>query len=410
MNRNNTAIVAAIVSLFHFFPVAGRAAEGPAPSCAELPALKGASGAGLTALLHDPDPRVRACAIRAAGETKDPLAETALLNNVASYLAGGKKSVYETDLKARLRALDSIWALGEIGNPETMDRLLPFYYESDDTVRINIVISVGKMKKATAAPVWLRAVAANPAETAVVRAAAFEMLDYQGKESSLPGLLPSAVDGIEKGDILYTGGVTGTFTSWLTPDMPVGHTGLFAGVEYRNGRIHVKIADCVPNYFNPGGVRNIDTFKKFTLQYNYAFYGNRTSAVRPTPAQRELLVRTALEMGGRGLRYSNLHFLQKGPEIFDCVGYTEYLYELVGLNPTDNSLETGWGWPLTPLEQFEGTVSNARVRAAPAMAGRPARALNAMLLDNFSALQSAFDAGGTLEQLEVPEAREAAGF
>lgn len=43
---------------------------------------------------------------------------------------------------------------------------------------------------------------------------------------------------------------------------------------------------------------------------------------------------------------------------FDCVGFVERIYEDIGLNPTPNSYESGWGWPLTPREQRDsGTAA-----------------------------------------------------
>ena len=132
----------------------------------------------------------------------------------------------------------------------------------------------------------------------------------------------------------------------------MGHAGLFIGTEAKDGKIKVVIADCVPDFFKPGGVRNIDSWHNFTHDFMYPYYGSRTTPVKPTPEQRERIAKLAIEMGNKGLTYSDTHFSQKGPVKFDCVGYTEFLYEAVGLNPTENSYETGWGWPLTPWEQF----------------------------------------------------------
>ena len=62
------------------------------------------------------------------------------------------------------------------------------------------------------------------------------------------------------------------------------------------------------------------------------------------------------------VRYDGNHLNQKGKVVqriggyweFDCVGFTERIYEDIGLNPTSNSYESGWGWPLTPGEQRSG--------------------------------------------------------
>jgi hypothetical protein len=59
------------------------------------------------------------------------------------------------------------------------------------------------------------------------------------------------------------------------------------------------------------------------------------------------------------VEYDGNHLNQKGKYFsgnggyweFDCVGFTERIFEDIGLNPTSNSYETGWGWPLTPGEQ-----------------------------------------------------------
>jgi hypothetical protein len=73
------------------------------------------------------------------------------------------------------------------------------------------------------------------------------------------------------------------------------------------------------------------------------------------------------------VRYDGNHLNQKGKWFsgsggyweFDCVGFTERIYEDIGLNPTANSYESGWGWPLTPGEQRGGAnvvVANTLLR------------------------------------------------
>jgi hypothetical protein len=66
------------------------------------------------------------------------------------------------------------------------------------------------------------------------------------------------------------------------------------------------------------------------------------------------------------VRYDGNHLNQKGAWFsngsyweFDCVGYTERVYEDIGYNPTDNSYESGWGWPLTPAEQRNSSFLQA---------------------------------------------------
>lgn len=279
----------------------------------------------------------------------------ALLANIENYQAAARtpnKGVYEDNLKARLKAIDSIWSLGEIGDPRLMTSLKKFYAESDDVIKMNIIISMSKLKKTDKAGPYVFDIAANPRETEVVRALAFEVLELIKYPSTVINLTRSAEVGIDKADLLYTGGITGSISGWVSPDLPVGHAGLFIGTEAKDGKIKVVIADCVPDFFKPGGVRNIDSWHNFTHDFMYPYYGSRTTPVKPTPEQRERIAKLAIEMGNKGLTYSDTHFSQKGPVKFDCVGYTEFLYEAVGLNPTENSYETGWGWPLTPWEQF----------------------------------------------------------
>lgn len=287
-------------------------------------------------------------------------AEKHFLQTVETYLSSVRstKGIYEDNLKARLKAIDSIWALGELGNPRLMSKLARFYVEADDVVKMNLIISVGKLEKNTKAGPYLFDIAANPLETEAVRSVAFEMLEHIGYPSTVINLQRSEKVGIEKADLIYTGGIVGTISGWFSPDLPIGHAGLFVGTEVKDGKIKPVITDCVPNNFKPGGVRNIDSWYNFTHHYKFPFYGNRTTSPRPTAEQRDAIAKLGLEMGAKGLKYNDSHFSQKGPEEFDCVGYTEFLYESIGLNPTDNSYETSWGWPLTPWEQFIAVKPN----------------------------------------------------
>lgn len=308
-------------------------------------------------------PETSAFIQQALSQANDPSTREAaldsLLANIENYQeTQDNKGPYENNLKARLKAIDSIWTLGEIGDPRLMGKLSKFYTEADDVVKMNLIISMGKLKKNQKSGPYIFDIAASAQENAVVRAVAFEMLEHIGYPSTVIGLTPSKNAGIEKGDMIYTGGIVGTIGSWGNPDLPIGHAGLFAGTEIKNGRINVIITDCVPNNFKPGGVRNIYSWKNFTHQYMYPYYGNRTTPVKPTAEQRERLVKLGLELGAKGLKYSNTHFSQKGPLLFDCVGYIEYIYEQIGLNPTDDSYEYGAGWPLTPWEQFAATRPN----------------------------------------------------
>lgn len=326
----------------------------PDSRCMAVKALGAGGGAAdreMARLLNDPDPAVRACAIRAAGEARNEFAVEALLANLDDYRAGsGNRGLYEDGVKARLKAIDSVWSLGEIGDPRLMDEFSKAYTQADDIIKINLIVGMGKLKKNEKAGPYIYNIAADVKETEVVRAAAYEMLEHLGYPA--PAASRSASVGMEKGDLIFTGGIVGTVSGWVSPDMPVGHSGIFAGTEIKDGRLRVVIADCVPNFFKPGGVRNIYAWHNFTRQYEFPFYGNRTSKIKPTPAQRDQIVKLGLAMGKLGLKYK---LFKKGPVEYDCVNYTEFLYEKAGLNPTDNSYESGAGWPFTPWEQFEAT-------------------------------------------------------
>ncbi len=159
---------------------------------------------------------------------------------------------------------------------------------------------------------------------------------------------------IEKGDIIYTGGQTGWPLGWIN-ELALGHTAIFTGFEEKNGRTVMGIVDSVPNYFKYGGIRK-SSMRRFTHNFSYPYYGNRTTKQKPTKKQREQIVAMALSKVGGD--YNLSHLSPKGPDSYDCVGISEAAYESVGLNPTPDKLESGWGWPLTPAEQFENTIAN----------------------------------------------------
>lgn len=381
-------------------------AAGADVRCAAITALAeggGEASRDLAALVSDPDADVRACALRAASGSGNEFAVEALLATVETYQASGSnKGAYEEKLKERLKAMDAIWALGELGNPALQSRLEKFYAQADTVQKVNLVISMGRLKKGANAGPYLYKIAADPKEAEVVRAAAFEMLDLLGLPAALPGLVRSEA-GIDKADLIFTGGIVGTVSGWVSPDFPIGHAGVFAGTELKNGRINIVIADCVPNNFKPGGVRNIYSWYNFTHQYNFPFYGNRTTPVKPTPAQRDRIVSLGLELGAKGIKYNDTHFTQKGPAEFDCVGYTEFLYESAGLNPTPAKLESGLGWPLTPFEQFAATRPSAPAHGPAPLPGDGHNAVpgQAVLNSAFGALTGAFGMKG-VQPLEIP--------
>jgi len=353
----------------------------------------------LAALINDPDPSVQSCAIRAAGENKNEFAADALLANVDQYQAETRgRGPYEVNLKARIKAIDSIWSIGEIGSPAVTGKLLKYYEESDTIVRINIAISAGKTK-AEFTKKFLYTLAGNTQENSVVRAAAYEMLEQNKAPAPAPGV--SLTEGMEKGDLIYTGGIFGIPQDWIG-DMPVGHAGLYGGTEVRDGKLVVVIYDCVPDNFEPyGGVRKIFSFYNFTHHNTYAFYGNRVTKVRPTAEQRDQIIQAAIAKLGH--HYSDTHFSQKGPEDFDCVGYTEYAYEAAGLNPTPDDQETGWGWPLTPAEQYAATVANTKFAPPLVLAGNdsPKAPSQEIMTRNVDALMSSY---GQKAPAQLPEA------
>ncbi|MBI4656707.1 MAG: HEAT repeat domain-containing protein [Elusimicrobia bacterium] len=304
---------------------------------------------------------IKSCAIQAIREQKGPYAVDKLLDNIDDYVRDQKhKGAYEENLKKKLKAIDSIWALGEIGDPIVMSSLLNFYDESDETVRMNIIISIGKFKTKGARNI-LEILIKSSNETVVIKSMAFEMLDeMKGSPENLIMAQPSP-SSIRSGDLIYSGGLTGA-PLIITGELPVGHAGIFAGTEIENGKITPVIADCVPNWFKPyGGVRKIIKWKHFLHNYKYPFYGNRTLKMPPDEKQRQDIVQIALQMAAAGFKYTEKHLQQKGPELYDCVGFTEAVYERAGMNPTPNEKESGWGWPLTVAEQFESTVSNSLI-------------------------------------------------
>ncbi len=394
----NLSLTAALISI----SVSAYAAD----PCA---AIKAMTPEKLAAAVNDPNPEIQSCAIRAAGESRNELAAEALLANVSEYQAASRsRGPFEDNLKARLKAIDSIWSLGEIGSPKVMARLMKLYKGSDDTLKINIAVGAGKTKSKGAED-FLYGIAGNPSEDNVVRAAAYEMLgDRRGPAPDL-----SAKNGMEKGDIIFTGGVFGIPQDWIG-DLPIGHVGLYGGTEVKDGKIVVVIYDCVPDNFKPyGGVRKIFSFTNFTHQNHYAFYGNRVPDKRPTAEQRDLIIKAAVSKLGH--HYADAHFSQKGPDIFDCVGYAEYAYEAAGLNPTPNDQETGWGWPLTPAEQFAATFPNNRagVEQTPAAGGTiiiPSQEIivpqQAIITQAGAALQNAFG----LQVQDLPEVNMNIGF
>ncbi|HBE88676.1 MAG TPA: hypothetical protein DDW67_06005 [Elusimicrobia bacterium] len=356
----------------------------------------------LAASALDPDAGVRICATRQLGLQKNEHAVPLLVANIDSYLGGsGNKGAYEDDFRARMSAINSIWALGEISSPKVMGELRRIFSSSDEVFKLNIAFSAGKQETSKAAP-FLRDIAGSVNETEPVRSAAFEVLERLGQAGgvqSSPSAVPSAM---KKADLLYTGGQTGTISDWFTDMLPIGHTGIYGGTKIEDGKILPVIYDCVPNYFKPGGTRTVGWYH-YTHHFNYPLYAVKTTRTPPTDRQREAIIRTALALQGKD--YGLSHTEQKGPDTFDCVGFSEYAYEQAGLNVTPDEQETGWGWPLTPAEQYDAAV-NVRAPAPGVWAQQTPSGVVApnpgIITGAFGALNSAFGSGSSVQLPDVP--------
>lgn len=351
------------------------------------------------------DPGVRACASRQLGLQHNEHAVPLLVASIDSYLGGaGNKGAYEDDFRARMAALDAVWALGEINSPVVMKELQRLYRSSDEVFRLNIAFGAGKQGVEKAAA-FLRAVAVNVNETEPVRSAAFEILDRLGRSEGLSAAPSVVSSAITPADLLYTGGQTGTISEWFADMLPIGHTGIYGGTRIEDGRILPVIYDCVPNYFKPGGVRTVGWYN-YTHHFKHPLYAVKTSKTPPTAAQRETILSVARELQGKD--YGLTHVQQKGPDTFDCVGYSEHAYERAGINVTPDEYETGWGWPLTPAEQYDFAVNvGARPGAWAQQTPSGIIAPNpGIITGSFGALGAAFGSGSAVEPPEVPSIPE----
>ncbi len=120
------------------------------------------------------------CLSKTAGDTKNPYASRYLENSIEDFLYNSDKSG-EKDIKKKIAAINSIWALGEIGSPAVMKKLESYYNSSDEVLRINIIFSMGKLKNKKGLP-YIKKIAFNPLESDAVRSAAYEMIDeLEGK-------------------------------------------------------------------------------------------------------------------------------------------------------------------------------------------------------------------------------------
>ncbi|MDO8804926.1 MAG: YiiX/YebB-like N1pC/P60 family cysteine hydrolase [Elusimicrobiota bacterium] len=235
-----------------------------------------------------------------------------LVRAVAAFAAGSAaKSTGFDSGGAYIKLINSVWALGEVGGADAEWVLRKALPSADRTVRLNI-------------------------------AAALDKIGSRSSGSPAASGLEAAAGHMEPGDILFRKGYFGILNS-LIEAQTVGHVGVYAGLE--NGK-HMVIEGWQP-------VRKVQLS---TFVGDWPFYGNYTTSPRPTRPQRDMILEYASAQLGKGFDMS--HVAQKGPAKFDCVGLAEAAYEAAGLNPTPDDFETGWGWPLTPTEQYEHTVPN----------------------------------------------------
>lgn len=132
----------------------------------------------IAGLISSADSDLAICLSRIAGESKNPYAMEALAGNIEDFVYNADRSG-ERDVKKKIAAINSIWALGEIGSEKVMDKLEKYYNGSDETLRINIIFSMGKLNDARVLP-YLSKIAENEKESDAVRSAAYEMIDELG--------------------------------------------------------------------------------------------------------------------------------------------------------------------------------------------------------------------------------------
>jgi HEAT repeat protein len=137
-------------------------------------------------LLKENNYDLNICVAKISGHTKNSYMTQNLLDNIEEFLFSSykgitNKGIAEQNLKQRISAIDSIWALGKIGDPKVMSKLEEFYNMSDEVLRINIIFSIGKLKNKKAL-IYLNKIAENEKESYAVRSAAFEMIEELGNK------------------------------------------------------------------------------------------------------------------------------------------------------------------------------------------------------------------------------------
>ncbi len=151
-------------------------------SCALIDVLSSSEDSsilkGLSKHINSGDDSIRLCASKSAGQNGSEATIDALFANIENYkMQTLNKGPYEENLKTKLAVIDSIWALGEIGNPIIISRLAKLYNSSDEVLKVNIVISIGKTKTAKAIKI-LKNIANSSKEAPILRATAWEMINY----------------------------------------------------------------------------------------------------------------------------------------------------------------------------------------------------------------------------------------
>ncbi len=171
------------------------------------------------------------------------------------------------------------------------------------------------------------------------------------------------------GDMIYK--ATGSASGWA------GH----AGVLYKSGSDR-RVADVTDGR----GLHALSTERSVGSFENSDYWGARRFSAQKThglsSAQQASLKARIDYFKASNVMYDFNHLDQKGTWFshdwwwedpshweFDCVGFVERVMEDIGLNPTSNSFESGWGWPLTPSEQFD----SSHLTSAPYLLKRTVR-------------------------------------
>lgn len=169
-----------------------------------------------------------------------------------------------------------------------------------------------------------------------------------------------------------------------SPALAADKASMFGDLAYKTssfnhtGALYNADAQLVADVTTGRGDRSLSLARKLS-DFNW---GARRFKGGITPAQQTSLKARIDYFASYKVRYDGSHNNQKGKWFssgsyweFDCVGFTERIYEDIGLNPTSNSFESGWGWPLTPGEQRSDgnlVVTNTLLRTVKSCVSRQA--------------------------------------